>query len=65
MHYIVRYEPNLGTMRRKRQATSVLVAPEQSYVIIGGLDPHLQYSISVSAATVAGEGPTVNTVVEG
>ena len=42
--------------RRKRDAFRVEVGPEVSYTVISGLDLTKQYSVTVSAATSAGEG---------
>ena len=45
--------------RRKRQGDgSMTVDPGQSSVVIGGLDPTAQYSVSVAAVTNAGMGNT-------
>lgn len=65
VHYVVEYEPKVGSRRRKRQAMRVLVAPEESHVIISGLNPKLSYTVSVSAATIAGQGPATASVIEG
>ena len=62
-NYTVTLTPQSASSRRRRQTTnnggsiSVTVSPQQSSVVVGGLDPSLQYRVSVSARTAgAGQG---------
>ena len=52
--YLIRYDVVNG--RRKREATSVMVGPDETYRVIGGLTAKHQYTVTVSGVTVAGEG---------
>ena len=52
--YLIRYDVVNG--RRKREATSVMVGPDETYRVIGGLSVKYQYTVTVSGVTAAGEG---------
>ena len=58
--YTVTLTPQSASSRRRRRQTnnggsiSVTVSPQQSSVVVGGLDPSLQYQVSVSARTAGG-----------
>jgi len=43
--------------RRKRQVVTIEVSGNSTSVVIGGLNPDLQYSVTVSVSTVGGTGP--------
>ena len=51
--YIIFYEP---INNRKRQVQSVRVPADSNEFTITGLDPTVDYSVSISAATAAGSG---------
>ena len=52
--YLIRYDVVNG--RRKREATSVMVGPDETYRVIGGLTAKHQYTVTISGVTAAGEG---------
>ena len=52
-----------GLQRKKRQAGTVKVPGNSTSKVIGGLNPDLQYSVTVSTSTSEGAGPGVTAVV--
>ena len=58
--YLILYQE---IANRKRQISSVSVAATDSSVVIGGLDPDISYSVSISASTNAGQGEFTSEVV--
>ena len=48
---------------RKRQAMSVQSDPDASYLVITGLVESAGYSVTVTASTQAGEGPSSAAIV--
>ena len=69
-NYTVTLTPQSVSSRRRRQtpnnggSISVTVSPQQSSVVVGGLNPSLQYQVSVSATTAGGgQGNTSDPVI--
>ena len=57
--YLILYLPNDN---RRRQISSLSVPATDSSVVIGGLDPDISYSVSISASTNVGQGKFTNVV---
>ena len=57
--YTVTYQPiKVGDITREEEPViSVQVGPNKTYVPLKGLDPYVEYKVSVSASTAKGEGP--------
>lgn len=54
---------SVGLQRKKRQVVTVEVPGNSTSKVIGGLNPDLQYSVTVSTSTSEGPGPEVTAVV--
>ena len=60
----ITYAPIMeSARRRKRQAVSVGIPGNSTSAVSGGLNPDLQYSVTVSTSTIAGTGPESAAVV--
>lgn len=59
----ITFTPTSGLQRKKRQAVTVEVPGNSTSKVIGGLNPDLQYSVTVSTSTSEGAGPEVTAVV--
>ena len=59
--YLIRYD--VVNSRRKREATSVMVGPDEIYRVIGDLSAKHQYTVAVSGVTAAGEGEQSSGVI--
>ena len=59
----VTFTPTSGLQRKKRQAVMVEVPGNSTSTVIGGLNPDLRYSVTVSTSTSEGAGPEATAVV--
>ena len=67
-HYTIAYTPVVNSRRRQASQDTLYrnVSADSSSVIIVGLDGNLEYSVQVSAGTIAGQGVlSAATVAEG
>ena len=59
----ITFTPTSGLQRKKRQAVTVKVPGNSTSTVIGGLNPDLQYSVTVSTSTSEGAGPEIIALV--
>ena len=52
-----------GLQRKKRQGVTIQVPGNSTFKVIGGLNPDLQYSVTVSTSISEGAGPEATAVV--
>ena len=59
----ITFTPTSGLQCKKRQAVTVKVPGNSTSTVIGGLNPDLQYSVTVSTSTSEGAGSKIIALV--
>ena len=60
---IITFKPNFGSNQKERQVVTVEAPGNSTSTVIGGLNPDLQYSVTVSTSTSEGAGPEIIALV--